>query len=76
MNMIVRYLRGVGIGLAFLLLAIVGLIILGIVHLAAEIGMLILTIVLIIIAIILLPHYLGEKKNGRSSGYSLKKVKK
>lgn len=72
---ILRYLRGIGVALAFVALAIDGLIFLGIVQLAAVAGILLLAVALDIIAIILLPRYLGEKKNAKSKSYSLKKVK-
>ncbi len=70
------YLRGIGVALVFLALAILGLVFLGVIQLAAEIVQVVMAIVLIIIAIILLPRYLGEKKSVKLGGYSLEKVKK
>ena len=72
---VLRYARGIGIGFGFIVLLIFGLIFLGIIQLVANVGLLVLTIILAIIALILLPRYLGEKKHVKSRGYSLKKVK-
>jgi len=70
-----QYARGLAIGFALILLAILGMIFLGIVQIIAELGMLVLLIIFAIAALLVLPHYLGEKKKIKSKGYSLKKVK-
>jgi len=70
-----NYIRGIGIGLGFLLLAILGLFFLGIIAAAVEIIIAIAVFILIILAIIALPSYLGKKKEVKSKSYSVKKIR-
>lgn len=70
-----RYVRGTAILLGFLILFLLGIVFLAIVQLVIEITLLIVGIAFLIIALVLLPHYLGKKKKVKSKHYSVKKVK-
>ena len=71
-----KYLRGFLILLAVLVLGLLGIIFLGILEIAINLVYGLIVLAFAILAIIILPSYIGKKKVVESKDYSLNEVKK
>lgn len=71
-----NYIKGIGILFGIIILGLIGVILLGILQFRVALVYLLISIVFFVIAIFILPSYIGKKKEIKSESYSLKKVKK
>ena len=76
MNKALRYLKGILKIIGFLLLAVVGLFFLDLIEMGVGLVYAFIVLIFVIIAIFVLPYYLGKKKEIKATKYSLKNVKK
>jgi hypothetical protein len=70
-----RYLKGVAILIGFVIIVLLGALLLAVLEFVVGIALFVVAIGFLIIALFILPHYIGEKKETKSKSYTLKKVK-